>query len=236
MPNENLNMQEQFSAAVIKATPTVEVKPLIAANRTIEVKPRHFVIGYGLIAAVIVAIALWFVTPSQNHAPTLMQEKPGLIESLGTKIGGYLTIQQIRAGSVLHTWGPIENNIPNVGETALRDCFINTSCTPVQNFKFHGLGTSATAVAETDTGCTTELTTQYATDNVRPTGSQTNNGANVYRTVGTNTVDQAVTIQEFCLMSQAATGGGTDWTHILTGGIALNAGDALVTTYDLTIE
>lgn len=115
-----------------------------------------------------------------------------------------------------------------------RDCFIATSCTATQAFKFHGLGTSSAAIAETNTGCTTELTTQYAVDSTRPTGSQTNNGANVYRTVGTNTVDAGVTIEEFCLMSAASAG--TMWTRILTGTVVLSSGDSLVTTYDLTIE
>lgn len=156
------------------------------------------------------------------------------------KLGGELTVEVIRDGQIIYrTAHPIPNQIVNAGETALRDCFGGTgtpTCTAVQAFKYHGLGTSSTAIAETDTGCGTELTTQYSTDNTRATGSQTNNGANIYRTVGTNTVDASVTVAEFCLMSQAATGGGTMWTRILTGSIALTSGDSLQTTYDLTIE
>lgn len=126
--------------------------------------------------------------------------------------------------------------IHNAGETALRDCFIATSCTPVQNFKFHGIGTSGAAAAETDTGCTTELTTQYNPDNTRATGSQTNNGANIYRTVGTNTVDATAAVQEWCLQS-AGTGAGTPgWSRITFSTINLAASDSLQTTYDLTIE
>lgn len=131
------------------------------------------------------------------------------------------------------------NNIPNTGETALRDCFGGTgtpSCTPVMAFKYHGLGTSGTAVAETDTGCGTELTTQYNPDSTRATGSQTNNGANVYRTVGTNTVDASAAVQEFCLMSQASTAGGTVWSRVTFTTINLSSADSLQTTYDLTIE
>lgn len=135
--------------------------------------------------------------------------------------------------------GTAHATIVNAGENLLEDCFENntgSACTTVANLEFHGIGTSSAAIAETDTGCTTELTTQYNPDNTRATGSQTNNGNNIYRTVGTNTVDAGVTINEFCLMSQAATGGGTMWTRILTGAIALNASDSLQTTYDLTIE
>lgn len=155
------------------------------------------------------------------------------------QVSGILNIDVTHAdGSVSH-YGPIKNNIPNAGETTLRDCFGGTgapTCTPVQNFKYHGIGTSATAAAETDTGCLTELTTQYNPDNTRATGSQTNNGANIYRTVGTNTVDAGVSIEEFCLLDQAGTGGGNIWTRIITGTIALSSGDSLQTTYDLTIE
>lgn len=150
----------------------------------------------------------------------------------------YIEIQD-HEGNVIDRIGPIENTIVNSGETALRDCFGGTgtpTCTTVQNFKYHGIGTSGTAVGETDAGCLTELTTQYQTDNTRATGTQTNNGANVYRTVATNTVDASVTVNEFCLMSQAATGGGTMWTRILIGPYSLVSGNTVSTTYDLTIE
>lgn len=125
--------------------------------------------------------------------------------------------------------------IVNAGETALRDCFIATSCTTAQSFKFHGLGSGSTAAAETDTTCETEFTTQYNPDSTRATGSQTNNGANVYRSVGTNTVDASATARNFCLMSAASAG--TMWTKIVfAGDISLASGDGVQTTYDLTIE
>jgi hypothetical protein len=126
--------------------------------------------------------------------------------------------------------------IPNAAETALRDCFIATSCTPVQSWKFHGIGTGSTAAAEADTGCQTELTTQYNPDSTRATGSQTNNGANVYQTVGTNTVDATAAVTEFCLMSSATVGAGTIWTRLVFAAVNLNSADSLQTTYSLTIE
>lgn len=133
----------------------------------------------------------------------------------------------------------VPNNIPNTAETALRDCFGGTGtpvCTVIQNMKFHGIGSSSQAVAEGDTGCVTEFTTQYVTDNTRATGTQTNGGADIYRTVATNTVDATVTVNEFCLMSQAATGGGTVWTRALIGPVSLNASDTIQTTYNLTFN
>jgi hypothetical protein len=163
-------------------------------------------------------------------------------ESGQVRLQGILSRALIKAdpgsptGFRTYYFKPLKNLIHNAGETALRDCFIATSCTPVQAWKFHGIGTSAVAAAETDTGCTTELTTQYNPDNTRATGSQTNNGANIYRTVGTNTVDATAAVTEFCLQS-AGTGAGTPgWTRITFATINLAASDSLQTTYDLTIE
>lgn len=226
MAKETMNLQEGFLAAKV-AMSKVEVQP----------RPRHAIVGWSLVAAVIGAIAYYLAT---GHVPVMpgFSERPGIIESLGTKIGGKVSLDHVRAGAIIGHW-ELPNQVVNAGETALRDCFGGTgspTCTPVQNFKYHGLGTSSAAIAETDTGCTTELTTQYNPDSTRATGSQTNNGANIYRTVGTNTVDASATIEEFCLLSQAATGGGTMWTRILTGTVTLASGDSLVTTYDLTIE
>lgn len=108
--------------------------------------------------------------------------------------------------------------------------------TALSNFKFHGLGTGTTAEAASQTALVTELTTQYQTDNTRPTGSQTENGANVYRTVGTVTVDAAVAATEHGLFSQAATGGGIMLDRSLFTVVNLASGDSLQGTYDLTIN
>jgi hypothetical protein len=118
--------------------------------------------------------------------------------------------------------------ITDSGETAIRDLLV------ASNYKFHGLGSGATAAAESDTGCQTEFTTQYKPDSTRATGSQTNNGADIYRTVGTNTVDATATARNFCLMS-AATAGTMLTKIVFAGDIALASGDGVQTTYDLTI-
>lgn len=235
MAKENMQMGEGFAAEVKRAQP----------DHPPEGQTKQRVLGWGVILALLSAFGFGGTELYQyfhTHAvqPATMQEGPGLSESVNPKkMGGVLKFEIMREGVVVASIGPIPNTIVNAGETALRDCFGGTgtpTCTPVQNFKFHGLGTSSAAIAETDTGCTTELTTQYNPDNTRATGSQTNNGANIYRTVGTNTFDASATINEFCLMSQAATGGGTMWTRILTGAIAVVSGDSIQTTYDLTIE
>lgn len=117
---------------------------------------------------------------------------------------------------------------------------MNTSdAATFQAFKFHGLGTGTNAEATSDTALQTELTTEYATDNVRPTGSQTTGGAsNIYRTVATITPDSGGTIAvtEHGVLSQAATGGGTLLDRSKFAAVNLvTPNDSLQPTYDLTI-
>ena len=122
--------------------------------------------------------------------------------------------------------------ITDAGVAFLVDAWQNS--TEMENLKFHALGTSSAAEAANQTALTTELTTQYQTDNTRATGTTTENAANVFRSVGTNTLDASATINEHGLMSQAATGGGTLWDRSLTGAQTLSASDSLQTTYDMT--
>jgi hypothetical protein len=111
--------------------------------------------------------------------------------------------------------------------------------TEPENLKFHGFGIGTTAEAASQTALVTELTTEYATDNVRPTGSLTEGAsANIFRTVATLSPDGAGTlaITEHGIFSQAATGGGTMLDRSLFSAINLTRGsDSLQTTYDLTI-
>jgi hypothetical protein len=104
--------------------------------------------------------------------------------------------------------------------------------------KFHGFGSGTTAAAAGDTALQTEYTTQYATDNVRPTGSQAHSGA-TYTTVATFAPDSGGTlaVTEWGLLSQAATGGGTLFDHQVFSAVNLVAGsDSLSTTYVLTLS
>lgn len=131
--------------------------------------------------------------------------------------------------------GPLRNLIVDAGEQFLVDAWQNI--VELEIMKYHGIGTSTASAAEANTGCTTELTTEYNPDSTRATGSLTEGTAtNIFRTVGTNTVDAAVAITEWCLMSQAATGGGTMWSRVVFSAVNLSSGDSLQTTYDLTVE
>ena len=125
--------------------------------------------------------------------------------------------------------------VTTVGVGYLVDAFQNL--TELELFKYHAIGTGTNAEAVGNTALQTELTTEY-TGNVRATGSQTENGANVYRTVGTNTLDSGTpTIAEHGIMDQAATGGGSLLDRSQFTGIALNGanGDGLQSTYDFTV-
>jgi hypothetical protein len=107
-----------------------------------------------------------------------------------------------------------------------------------ENMKFHGFGTGGTAESAAQTALVTEETTQYVTDNVRPTGSQTETSANIYRTVGTYSPDSGTNprpITEHAIFSQAATGGGVMLDRSLFSTVNLvPSADSLQATYDLT--
>lgn len=103
--------------------------------------------------------------------------------------------------------------------------------------RFHGFGVGTTAEASGDTALVTEETTQYATDNTRPTGSQASS-TNTYTTVATYSPDSGGTraITEHGIFSQAATGGGTLLDRSVFSAVNLvAASDSLQATYVLTL-
>jgi hypothetical protein len=102
-------------------------------------------------------------------------------------------------------------------------------------FKFHAFGSGVGAPASGDTGLGTEYTTQYATDNVRPTGSQVNTGNNIYTTAGTFTPDAAVAPTECGVLSSATVGAGTLMDRFTFSAVNLNgSGDNLTPTVSIT--
>ena len=122
--------------------------------------------------------------------------------------------------------------VTTAGVGYITDAFQNT--VELEDMKYHGIGTGNTAEAVGDTDIETELTTQYSSDNTRATGTQTENGANVYQTVGTNTVDAAVAIVEHGILSNATVGSGVLLDRSVFSVINLGNGDSLQTTYDFT--
>lgn len=128
--------------------------------------------------------------------------------------------------------------VTTAGVNYIVDAFQNT--TELENLKYHGFGTGTTAEATGDTALVTELTTQYAADNTRPTGTTIEGAsANIYRTVATLAPDTGGTIAvtEHGVFSQAATGGGVLLDRTVFAAVNLVAGsDSLQVTYDLTFS
>jgi hypothetical protein len=113
-----------------------------------------------------------------------------------------------------------------------------------QNLKFHGFGTGTAGEGVSQTALQTELTTQYSTDNTRPTGTQAV-ATNIYTTVGTLSPDTGGTlaITEHGIFSSAnSTSGGSPagsnvlWDRSQFSAVNLVAGsDSLQVTYNLTL-
>lgn len=105
----------------------------------------------------------------------------------------------------------------------------------LENHKYHGLGTGTNSESVTDAALQTELSTQYNPNSTRATGSTTESTAQVYRTVGTNTVDGSAAVTEHGVFSQAATGGGRLLDRSVFAVVNLSSGDSLQSTYDLSL-
>ena len=123
--------------------------------------------------------------------------------------------------------------VTNTGAGFLTDAIQNL--VEPELLKFHGIGTGTNAEAAADTALQTELTTQYAPDNTRATGTLAEFAANVFQTVATNTVDASVSITEHGIFTQAATGGGVLLDRSVFTASALASGEGLQTDYRLTI-
>lgn len=128
--------------------------------------------------------------------------------------------------------------VTDAGVAYIVDAFQNT--TELENLKYHGYGTGTNAEAAGNTALQTELTTQYATDNTRPTGTTTEGAtANIYRTVATLSPDAGgtIAITEHGVFSQAANSGGTLLDRSVFSAVNVVAGsDSLQSTYDLTLS
>jgi hypothetical protein len=143
-------------------------------------------------------------------------------------------------GKVFHSDGTVTDYgllgrrvVTDAGVAYLASCFDNTA--EPELFKYHGFGTGTTAEAAGDTALVTELTTQYAVDSTRPTGSQAHS-SNTYTTVATLSPDSGgtIAITEHGIFS--ASSAGTLWDRTKFTAINLVAGsDSLQSTYVLTL-
>lgn len=125
--------------------------------------------------------------------------------------------------------------VTDTGVGFIVDAFQNL--VELENMKFHGIGTGSTAENATDTALVTELTTEYNPDSTRATGTTTEQAANIYKTVATNTLDgtPGAALREHGVFTQAATGGGVLLDRTVYAAITLSSGDGLQTDYRLTL-
>jgi hypothetical protein len=153
---------------------------------------------------------------------------------------GLLRLAVIPAGEPLVDLGLVScKMITNDGVDYVANAFAATGSYTPGNFKFHGIGTTNTAAAVTDRALVAEITTQYTTDNVRPTGTQVKGGTGVYTTVGTVTVDAAVAAVEWGLFTQAAVAAQSQPANSMLDRVVytvvnLASGDSLQATFTLT--
>ncbi len=137
-------------------------------------------------------------------------------------------------GGELWDYGVVSHKvITTVGVNFLVDAF--QDIVEIELMNFHGIGLGATGPVVGDTDIETELTTQYNPDNTRATGAQSDGAsANIYRTIGTNTVDAAAAVVEHGILSNATVAVGTLWDRSTFTVINLANGDSLESTYDMT--
>jgi len=124
--------------------------------------------------------------------------------------------------------------VTDTGVGYIVDAFQNS--VELENMKYHGFGTGTGNEAAGDTALGTELTTQYATDSTRPTGTTTEGAtANIYRTVATLSPDSGGTlaITEHGVFSANAAGVLLDRSKFSAVNLVAGA-DSLQATYDLT--
>lgn len=125
--------------------------------------------------------------------------------------------------------------VTTAGVGFIVDAFQNS--VELESMRYHGVGTDNTAENASDTALGSELTTQYGTDNTRATGTLAEGAsANIYKTVGLNTVDASVSAVEHGIFSQAATSGGVLLDRTVFSTVSLSSGDSLESTYELTIN
>ncbi|HYW88603.1 MAG TPA: hypothetical protein VFB50_12585 [Chloroflexota bacterium] len=171
---------------------------------------------------------------AHGYLPTELAEE--LIDALSSAVWleSSLSLKHITAAGATRDLGVVSHKvITDAGVAAVVNAFRNTF--ELELFNYHALGTGSTAEAAAQTTLVTELTTQYSTDNTRPTGTQSAPAANQYQTVATITVDANVSITEHGLFSQAAAPGGTMWDRSVFSALALNAGDSIIATYIATV-
>ncbi len=126
--------------------------------------------------------------------------------------------------------------VTDAGVAFIVDAFQNS--VELEILKYHGFGIGTTAESAAQTALVTELTTEYASDSTRPTGTTTEGAsANIYRTVATLSPDSGgtIAITEHGVFSQAASGGTLLDRSKFSAVNLVSGSDSLQSTYELSL-
>lgn len=173
-----------------------------------------------------------------RNMPNLLRGLPAVRMAKLLKLPTYygaLFLTKIRGDGEIIPYGLASLRlVTTVGVGYIVDAFQNL--VEAENMKFHGYGTGVGAESAADTALGTELTTQYVSDGVRPTGTTTEGAsANIYRTVATLSPDTGGTIAVTEHGIFSATSAGVLLDRSVFAAVNLVAGsDSLQTTYELT--
>lgn len=148
-------------------------------------------------------------------------------------IFGALRLRAYKLDGLILDYGLVSTKlVTDDGVDYITDAFQDS--VELELMRFHGIGLGSTGENVSDSDVETELTTQYTSDNTRATGSQTENGTNVYQTVGTNPVDASVALREHGLLNNATVASGVLLDRSVYALINLVSGESLQSTYDFT--
>lgn len=164
---------------------------------------------------------------------------PEQLRRLAELLAANVDVRRLPAhfGGLVLDYGVLSRRkVTTVGVNFIVDAFQNL--VELENLKYHGFGTGTNAESNGDTTLQTELTTEYVSNNTRPTGTTTEGAsANIYRTVATLSPDSGGTlaITEHGIFDQAANSGGTLLDRSVFSAVNLVASsDSLQITYELT--
>lgn len=162
----------------------------------------------------------------------------GLASILGlVYVESALRLRMVHGDGRVTDYGVVSRRVvTTVGVAYIVDAFQNL--VELEDMKYHGFGTGGSAEAVGNTALTTELTTEYVTNNTRPTGTTTEGATgNIYRTVATLSPDSGGTIAiiEHGIFNQASNAGGVMLDRSLFSAVNVVASaDSLQATYELT--
>jgi len=142
------------------------------------------------------------------------------------EIWGILSIKVIRGDGRHEDLGVVSvQKVTTAFVTYLVDAMQNSTTSPVDIFKYHGVGTGTTAEANSQTALVTEVGS-------RATGTSTETSALVYKSVGTVTPGGTYAITEHGIFS--ASSAGTLMDRSVFAAINVVAVDSIQFTYECT--